>query len=419
MKTTKKTSGYGYVSKCQICGNKELKQILDLGHQPIVQNYLTEKMLHEEEVTYPLQLVRCEECELVQIDYIVDPKLVFPPHYPYRTGLTNMLIRNFESLAEELKKDGHYKNDDLIVDIGSNDGTLLSSFKSRGMRVVGVEPTGAAKTANANNIKTYQEFFNADIAKMVVQKHGNAKVITATNVFAHINDAKGLIKAVKTLMNKDSIFVSESQYLADIVENLEFDTIYHEHLRFYSLKPLMRLAKDAGMSVVDAYRISAAGGSIRVFMKIGKHAPSARITEILKQEEQLGLYDTEKLRLFATKVISAKNDLVALLLKVKKTGATIAGVSSAARSNTLLGFSKINTHLMIYAGEKKGSPKIGLYTPGTHIPVFDEAKIFQEQPEYALILSWHIGEELMKIYRKLGYKGKFIMPLPKPRIINK
>jgi hypothetical protein len=419
MTTTKKTSGYGYVSKCQICGNKVLKQILDLGHQPIVQNYLTGKMLHEEEVTYPLQLVRCEECELVQIDYIVDPKLVFPPHYPYRTGLTNMLIRNFESLAEELKKDGHYKNNDLIVDIGSNDGTLLSSFKSRGMRVVGVEPTGAAKTANANKIKTYQEFFNADIAKMVVQKHGTAKVVTATNVFAHINDAKGLIKSVKTLMNEDSIFVSESQYLADIVENLEFDTIYHEHLRFYALKPLMRLAKDAGMSVVDAYRISAAGGSIRVFMKIGKHAPSPRITEILKQEEELGLYDTEKLRLFAAKVISVKNDLVALLLKVKKTGATIAGVSSAARSNTLLGFSKINTHLVSYAGEKKGSPKIGMYTPGTHIPVFDEEKIFQEQPEYALILSWHIGEELMKIYRKLGYKGKFIMPLPKPRIINK
>lgn len=392
--------------------------ILDLGHQPIVQNYLNEKDMNEAEVTYPLCLVRCPKCELVQLDHVVDPKLVFPPHYPYRTGLTNMLIKNFQSLSETLESEGHYKSNDLIVDIGSNDGTLLSAFKARGMRVVGVEPTGAAKTANANKIKTYQEFFNAEVAKKIITKHGKAKIVTATNVFAHIDDTRGLIRAVKLMMDKDSVFVSESQYLADIVEKLEFDTIYHEHLRFYSLKPLMRLAADAGMSIIDAYRISAAGGSIRVLMKIGKHKPSPRVAEILIEEEKLGLYDEKSLLAFAERVVSAKNDLLALLLKVKKTGATIAGVSSAARSNTLLGFTKINTHLISYAGEKKGSPKIGLYTPGTHIPVVDEEKIFKEQPEYALILSWHIGDELIKIYRKLGYKGKFIIPLPIPKIVK-
>lgn len=409
----------GRVHACQICGNKILVPILDLGHQPIVQNYLSEKSIHEEEVTYPLRLVRCEDCELVQLDYIVDPKLVFPPHYPYRTGLTNMLIRNFEDLAEKMLKEGSYEKDDLVVDIGSNDGTLLQSFKKRGARVVGIEPTGAAKVANKNKIKTYEEFFDLNSAKKVVTKHGKAKIITATNVFAHIDDTPKLIRAVKTLMNKESVFVSESQYLADIVEKLEFDTVYHEHLRFYALKPLIRLAKDAGMSVVDAYRISAAGGSIRVFMKVGSHQPSERIGEILREEEKLGLYDTKTLLAFGEKVIAAKNDLLALLLKVKKTGVTIAGVSSAARSNTLLGFSKINTHLVSYAGEKRGSPKIGLFTPGMHIPVVDEEIIFSEQPEYALILSWHIGDELMRIYRKLGYKGKFIMPLPIPKVISK
>ena len=409
----------GRVHACQICGNKILVPILDLGHQPIVQNYLSEKSIHEEEVTYPLRLVRCEDCELVQLDYIVDPKLVFPPHYPYRTGLTNMLIRNFEDLAEKMLKEGSYEKDDLVVDIGSNDGTLLQSFKKRGARVVGIEPTGAAKVANKNKIKTYEEFFDLNSAKKVVTKHGKAKIITATNVFAHIDDTPKLIRAVKTLMNKESVFVSESQYLADIVEKLEFDTVYHEHLRFYALKPLIRLAKDAGMSVVDAYRISAAGGSIRVFMKVGSHQPSERIGEILREEEKLGLYDTKTLLAFGEKVIAAKNDLLALLLKVKKTGVTIAGVSSAARSNTLLGFSKINTHLVSYAGEKRGSPKIGLFTPGMHIPVVDEEIIFSEQPEYALILSWHIGDELMRIYRKLGYKGKIIMPLPIPKVISK
>ena len=411
--------GIGHITKCQICGNKKLVPILDLGHQPIVQNYLTEKGLHEEEVTYPLQLVRCEKCELLQINYVVDPKLVFPTHYPYRTGLTNMLIRNFEELATMMLEEGAYLKDDLVVDIGSNDGTLLSSFKKRGARVVGIEPTGAARVANKNKIKTYEEFFSIASAKKVVAKHGKARIITATNVFAHIDDTPKLIRAVKAMMDKNSVFISESQYLADIVEKLEFDTVYHEHLRFYTLKPLMRLAKDAGMSVVDAYRIHAAGGSVRVFMKLGAHKPSERVREIMREEERLGLYDTAALRAFATRVVNAKNDLLALLLKVKKTGATIVGVSSAARSNTLLGFSKINTDILSYAGEKKGSPKIGLYTPGTHIPVVDEAQIFAEQPEYALILSWHIGEELMRIYRKLGYKGKFIMPLPVPKIISK
>jgi hypothetical protein len=409
---------YGNVTTCQVCGEKKLTPVLDLGHQPIVQNYLSEKGLHEPETTYPLSLVFCEKCALLQLDYVVDPKLVFPPHYPYRTGLTNMLIRNFESLAEGLRSDGHFGDGDLVVDIGSNDGTLLSSFAKRGARVVGIEPTRAARVANKNKIKTYEEFFSGPIAKRVTSKHGKAKIITATNVFAHIDDTPRLIRAVKSMMTKDSVFVSESQYLADIVEKLEFDTVYHEHLRFYSLKPLMRLAKDAGMSVVDAYRIDAAGGSIRVMMKLGAHKPSVRVSELLQEEERLGLYDSAKLREFGAKVVSAKNDLLALLLSIKKDGATIVGISSAARSNTLLGFSKINTHLVSYAGEKAGSPKIGLFTPGTHIPVVDEERIFREQPEYALVLSWHIGEELMRIYRKLGYKGKFVMPLPTPRVIS-
>lgn len=409
---------YGHVRKCQVCNNNELVEILNLGHQPIVQNYRTENQLHEEETTYPLCLVRCEKCDLLQLNYIVDPKLVFPPHYPYRTGLTNMLIQNFESLAEGMKASGQYADGDLVVDIGSNDGTLLESFRKRGSKVVGVEPTRAARVANKNKIKTYEEFFNMNSAKKIIQKHGKAKVVTATNVFAHIDDAPRLIRAIKAMMAKDGVFVSESQYLADIVEKLEFDTVYHEHLRFYTLKPLIRLANDAGMSVVDAERISAAGGSIRVFMKIGTHKASLRVSELLKEEELLGLYSTKALREFGAQVVKAKNDLLTLLLGVKKTGATIAGISSSARSNTLLGFTKINTHLVSYAGEKQGSPKIGLFTPGTHIPVYDEKKIFEEQPEYALVLSWHIGEELMKIYRKLGYKGKFIMPLPKPRIIK-
>jgi len=219
-------------------------------------------------------------------------------------------------------------------------------------------------------------------------------------------------------MDKNSVFVSESQYLLDIIKKLEFDTIYHEHLRFYALKPLIRLLGDAGLSVVDAERISAAGGSIRVYARKGKLPSSKRVKDLIAEEEKVGLYDTKTLIAFAKKIYTAKNDLLTILLKCKKEGARIAGLTSSARSNTLLGFSKINETILDYACEKNGSPKIGLYTPGTHIPVVDEARLLEDQPEYALVLSWHIGEELMKKTKAAGYIGKFIMPLPIPRIVN-
>lgn len=392
--------------------------ILSLGHQPVVQEYLTEEKMHMPEATFPLNLVMCSDCCLVQIDHVVDPKIVFPPHYPYRTGLTNMLIRNFRALADALEKNYPFKKDDLIVDIGSNDGTLLQGFKDKGMKVLGVEPTGAARVANKNGIPTLETFFDKKSAAEVVKKHGKARFVTATNVFAHINDTVGLAKNVASILDKDGVFVSESQYLMDIVEKLEFDTIYHEHLRFYALKPLMRLFELAGLTIVDAERISAAGGSIRVYAMKGKRTQSKRVKELLAQEKKAGIYNYKSLLVFAQKVINAKVDLIKLLLEIKQQGHRIVGLSSAARSNTLLGFAKIDTDLVDYLGEKSGSPKIGMYTPGTHIPVVDESQIFKDQPEYILVLSWHIGEELVKKMKELGSKSKFIIPLPVPKVIK-
>jgi SAM-dependent methyltransferase len=329
-----------------------------------------------------------------------------------------MLIRNFLSLADILFEKFKPAKNDLIIDIGSNDGTLLQGFKEKGMRVLGIEPTDAAKVANKNKIPTLQEFFNKNSVEKITKKYGEAKFVTATNVFAHINDTGELIKNVRNLLSKDGVFISESQYLLDIVEKFEFDTIYHEHLRFYSLKPLIKLHELGGMSVIDAERISAAGGSIRVYAKRGKHPMSERVKQLIAEEEKAGLYSGTSLNDFAKRVIEAKHNLLALLLKCKLENKKIVGVGSPARSNTMLGFSNIDSNILDYAFEKTGSPKIGLYTPGTHIPVVDEKQFFVDQPDYALVLSWHIGEELMQKLRASGYKGKFIMPLPVPRIIN-
>ncbi len=408
----------GYVKKCQICGHEGLDIVLDLGHHPPVHAHLTAVKLNEPETTYPLRFCRCPDCGLLQLDYIVDPKIVFPPEYPYQTGLTNMLVRNFRQLAEVLTAQYKTGTDDLIIDIGSNDGTLLQGFKDKGMKVLGIEPTDVAKLANERGIETLQEYVTEDTAKRVVEKYGQAKLITAANVFAHINNLYELVAAIKTMLKDDGIFVSESQYLMDIVEKLEFDTIYHEHLRFYSLKPLAKLFELSGMSLVDAERITAAGGSIRVYAMKGQHEMSQRAKDLIASEEKAGMYDLAELKKFADRALKARRKLVMLLLQLKEQGAHIVGIGGPARSNTLLNFCKIDSTMLDYSGEKNGSPKIGLFAPGSHIPIFDEAKMFAEQPEYGFLQSWHIGEELVKKLKELGYKGKFIMPLPEPRIIE-
>lgn len=414
-----KSTTVGHLEHCQLCDHKGLQTILPLGHQPVVQEYLTNKSLYEPETTYPLNLCRCASCGLFQLDYIVDPKIVFPKNYPYRTGLTNMLIRNFRALADMLEKKYKLTAQDLIVDIGSNDGTLLQGFKDKGMRVLGIEPTDAALVANKNGVTTLQAYLNKESAKKAVKKYGQAHIVTATNVFAHINDVPALMANIKTLLAPNGIFVSESQYIMDIFKKLEFDTIYHEHLRFYGLKPLAKLFARHGCSLVDAEQISAAGGSIRVFAQKGNHPMSAQAKKLIVAEEATGIYDSAVLCDWAKRILQAKNDLVALVLRYKKSGARVVGIGSPARANTLLGYTKINDQLLDYACEKSGSPKIGMFTPGTHIPVVDERRLLSDQPDYALLLSWHIGEELMKILRKQGYRGKFIMPLPRPHIISK
>lgn len=413
----KNTATFGPVTSCQVCAGKKLEAILRYGNQPIVQAYLAPSDLGKPEATYPLNLVFCASCGLLQLDYVADPKVVFPKNYPYRTGLTNMLIRNFEELAKKTIPAYKLKPNDLVIDIGSNDGTSLKAFKALGMRVLGVEPTDAAKDANKNGIPTVQKFFTIPVAKEIVKKYGKAKAVTASNVFAHIADAPALAEAISLLLDKNGVFVSESQYFFDTFEKTEFDCIYHEHLRFYTLKPLQKLLADAGMIVVDAERISAAGGSIRVFAKKGKHPQSKNVAVLMQAEERAGLYDVKKLKSFAEKAVEAKRELVRLVAECTKKG-VVAGLGSPARSNTLIGFTHIDKDFLDYLGEKAGSPKIGLLTPGTHIPVVDEQKIIDEQPPYLLVLSWHIGEELMSMMRKKGYKGRFIVPLPIPRIVE-
>lgn len=412
-------SQYGHIDQCQTCQHSPLVPLLKLGHHAPVHAHLKNDQLDQAENTYPLNLVLCESCGLSQLDYIGDPEVVFPMEYPYQTGMTSMLIRNFKQLCDELHNDYQLKPDDLIVDIGSNDGTLLEPFKKEGLKVLGIEPTDIAKIANENDITTIQAYFNVPVAKQAVEEHGHAKVVVLTNAFAHIGNLYEIIEGIKLIMKDDGIFVSESQYLVDAIEQHAFDTVYHEHLRFYTVTALQELFKRTGLSIVDAQRITAAGGSIRVVAKKGEHEMSERAREIIAHEKEIGANDKETLQAFGRNAVNAKLSLLNLLTGIKMQGANIATVGAPARGSSMLNFVGMDTDLLDYACEKSGSPKIGLFTPGTHIPIVDESILFgDQQPEYALMLSWHIGEELMKKIRQLGFRGTFIMPLPEPKLIT-
>lgn len=408
----------GVITRCQICGSQNLYLVLDLGHQPPPHSLLTREGLGQEETTYPLRMCRCRDCGLLQLDYAVDPKIVFAPTYPYQTGMTNMLVQNFRSLAGFLCQRYALGRDDMVIDLGSNDGTLLQGFKESGVKVLGVEPTNVAKIAEKNGIPTIQEYFTEATAQKIMSSHGKAKIIAAANMFAHVNNLFEFLSGVYSLLSDDGVFVSESQYLMDIIKKMEFDTIYHEHLRFYSVKPLIKLFSETGFSVVDAERIDAAGGSIRVYAAKGSHLPSDRVGSLIKEEESFGLYDEKVFDDFALAARKEKVGLTEIVAGLKKDGKKIVGIGAPARASTILGFTHLDRDFIDYLGEKKGSLKIGLFMPATHVPIVDEEIIFKEQPEYAIVLSWHIGAELMKKMRELGYKGKFILPLPEPLVVN-
>ncbi|MEX0656022.1 MAG: class I SAM-dependent methyltransferase [Nitrosopumilaceae archaeon] len=402
---------------CFICSNTNLQLIIDLGKHPPPLNFLTkEQIQNRKERLFSLQLFYCKKCGLCQLGNAVNPALMFKK-YTYTSGISVDFRNHLNSLAKTLVKKFQLGLNDFVIDIGSNDGTLLSYFLPHGVKVLGVEPSNIAKLALANRISTINGFFSVPIAKKILQNEGTAKIITATNVFAHVNKLDSFMKGVKMLLDTFGIFVSESQYLLDMIEKLEYDTIYHEHLRYYALKPLMTLFEQYDIEIFDIERIPSHGGSIRVYAgHKGIFSKSNSIKELMKEEESKRLYFLTTLKLFAKRIKENKVALVSLLLDLKRQGKKIVGISAPARSSTILNYCEINSKILDYIVEK-GQLKIGKYTPGTHIKVVDDEILIQEQPDYALLLSWHLKDSIVTKIRNDGYDGKIIVPLPQVEII--
>jgi len=405
------------LKECSYCA-AELKILLNLGSLPPVN--VMDKV--DEEFhgfqAFPLTWAVCKGCGLVQILEELSGDSVFPESYPYLSGTTRILRENFKEQYIEIQTFMGLTDDDLVVDIGSNDGTLLSNYKSTS-RVLGVEPTSAADVALSQEIPTLKKFFSGDVAQEISDQYGKAKVITACNVFAHIPNLSELMGGVKYLLDDEGVFVSESHYLFSLIETLQFDTIYHEHLRYYSVEFLDRLFDDFGLEIIKITRIPTHGGSVRVWAaKKGRFPRQASVNAVLSKELEKLNEDTNHLEKFVEDLLSWRQKFRELISGLIIAGHTIAAIGAPSRASTLISFTGL-THLDIMAvGEVSGSHKIGRFMPGTSIPIIDEKVIFERDPDYLLMLSWHIAEELIPKIREKGFKGRFIIPLPDSIIVS-
>ena len=409
----------GHLSNCQICNSNKMHLILDLGHQPLCDSLLTKEMLDQSETTYPLRMLWCQECSLAQLDYCVDGNEVYHPDYPYRTGITKELVEYLTSMSKSLISKYNLNQNDLVVDLGSNDGTLLAGFKEHGIKITGVEPTNIAKIANKNNIETVQEFFTKDVSNSIKNKNGQASLVLATNMFAHMATLGEVISGIESILKTDGVFVFENHYLMDVIQGGQFDTIYHEHLRTYSLKSLVKLFSYYNFTITDVERGSRYGGNIRVHVTKGKDRNiSENVSNLLDEEEKSGLYQLETYRKFSDRVKKAKNDFMNFLLKTQSEGKTIVANSCPGRCVTLLNYYGVDADLIPYIAEQPTSLKLGMFLPGKLIPVVNNEILLKEQPDYVILLAWHYAEPIMEQLKSRGLKSKFVIPLPDLRFIE-
>lgn len=407
----------GRLTRCQISGSENINLIIDLGNQPPCDALLPD--LNEPEISYPLALWHCPDSGLAQLSHVVSGDKIYPPSYPYRSGISKPLEQYQRAFADGII-DRWPRLNPLVVDIGSNDGTLLSGFKRRGCRVIGVEPTDVATIArDENDVETIQAFFTEDIARQIVESDGEADFVTMTNVFAHMADLREVMRGILTLMKRDGVFITESHYLLDVLEKNQFDTIYHEHIRTYSLKALVNLFGQYGMEVFDVQRAERYGGNIRAYVaRKGVYPVERCVGELLLHEEAAGLHKPESWLLFRERVQRNRDKTMEFLYRTKCEGRSIVGCSAPGRASTLINYYGITPDMVPYTGELHNSLKLDKFLPGSHIRVSSNANFVKEQPDFIILFAWHYAEVIVKRLREEGVRSRLIVPLPEFRVIE-
>lgn len=402
---------------CRACGSKDLLLFLQLGPTPAPNGFLKSHNRDRAEKFYPLDVSFCQDCGLVQLAHVVSPKVMFR-NYVYIPSTSETMRNHFASLAKQAVNVTSANTGELSIDIGSNDGTLLKSFKELGMKVLGVDPAeNLVKKANKEGVETICALFTKEVAVKIKKKYRYAKTITATNVIAHVHDLHDFFEGIKVLLSDDGLLIAEFPYLVDLVEKIEFDTIYQEHLSYFSITPFDRLLKKHGLFLLDVQRLSVHGGSVRVFVSKTPKKSSERVKKLLDLEKKKQMLNAQTYLKFRRKVDRVRHELVQLLWKLKLDNKQIIGYGASAKGNIILNYCRIGPETLDYIVDSI-SYKQGKFTPGMHIPIFPEEKILKDQPEYTLLLAWNFADEIIKKqseYRKRG--GKFILALPKLTIV--
>jgi len=404
---------------CRVCKSKDLEAFLSLGRVALANSFLDKKQLEEPEEFYPLTVCFCKSCGFVQLAEVVPPEKLFK-NYIYVSGTSAEAREHFELLAKDVMDTVKPPKDSLVVEFASNDGTLLKNFKNSNIRILGVEPAeNIAPLAEAAGIPTINDFFSEKVAKEIVKTKGKASVIIGTNVFAHIPDLDEVMRGFDILLDAEGVVVIESPYLVNLLDKVEYDTIYHEHVSYLSVTPLVRLFNSHGLRIFDIKRTKIHGGSIRLFAcrAHARFREEPSVSELLNLEKKRGLNTIKPYRDFADKVRKSRLQLLELLYELKKSGKAVVGYGAAAKGNTLLNYCRIGLDILDYIADK--SPhKQGKYTPGTNILVVPPGRVLEDKPDYMLILAWNFADEIMKEQSKFKESGgKFIIPIPEAKVI--
>jgi SAM-dependent methyltransferase len=404
------------IKNCRGCNSENLDLVLDLGCTPLANSLLTKENLNECEFVAPLELLLCQDCSLAQISCTIPPEQMFR-NYAYFSSFSETMLQHAKDLCERLKTERKLNKDSLVIEIASNDGYLLKNYNQAQVPTLGIEPAlNVAEVAREAGVETMTEFFDSELAKKIVESKGKADVVHAHNVLAHVPNINSILEGLHTVLKDTGIAVIEAPYAIKMIDRLEFDTIYHEHVFYFSVTAINNLLKRNNLVLVDVEQVEIHGGSLRMF--IAKQGiQSTAVLNILEEERSRGFDTKRAYESFAKKVEELKNKLIDLVKDLKKQNKKLSVYGAAAKGSTLLNYCGLGTDFFDFAVDRS-TAKQGFYMPGIKLPIYDPKELLKQKPDYVLLLTWNFAEEILRQQAQyINQGGQFVIPIPEPKIL--